>query len=172
MKGALKEMSEIVAEKIEKELLGESVAYTVAPDSNWGSGLTMDQLQKTIDLLTEHDGKPMPVAIWFIERPGHWQAFKFALPPSFTSPILGLPVYNYTSFEELLRDVKSSVEYPERDPNDGLHEWWEKCFNWACAATKKFPFVSPGIYVEMRNAPHIKIECTPEEIYESLKEMK
>ena len=120
--------------------------------SETGYNLTEEMLK-----LHNFASTPRAVRVWCIERPRYYHDLKIALCPPTIGPqspqsffgrlLFGIPITRCT-LDEIELEEKHLLADPET--SEGI-----RC---AIKGGKLFPFRAPGVWVEMANAPHIKLE--------------
>lgn len=131
-------MAKKIGEAFDRELLG---TYTNPPLSTLEPDIVAD-----LDRVKELFSRPVPVAIWFIDRPDVFrQVMKQMVEVDRAVPAragfvasMGLPLYQWT-LAEIEAEVSEMVA--------------EGCSDVMIA--ERFPFQLPGVWVQMRNAPHM-----------------
>lgn len=123
---------------------------TVANDTSTAKPLTLNTLQETAKRL--RNMPPMPIAIWFIDRPKAHRQFieqleqrEYAPPKSsIFHHIPGLPVHNTT-----MDYIRGRIQISTLWHNDPLKSGIEQ--------RRVFPFRDSGIYVQMNKGPHKRL---------------
>ncbi len=143
------ELAQKMARQLDRELLG---SYTDNEQSDW-----VDPMGD-IDRLLELMKRPVPVAIWFIDRPREYDNAVISLrefceaktqkvgEPPIILPSMGMQLRNW-SVKKIKKRIRELVEA------DGYTEE---------QAAKLFPFQQPGIWVEMSNGPHTRLMTNKE----------
>jgi hypothetical protein len=132
-------------------------AYTEAANSEeWEAPMRLEDLTKTMELVI----KPIAKAFWFVDCDDLYEGFKsqFATAPvdsqfpSFTS-YSGLPLLRFRIKIDFNPD-EDLLDSPSRDGGSMYTEEFKRTFKrvwpWFC--------VFPGVWVEMSDGKHIKIE--------------
>lgn len=131
-----------MAESFERQVMG---AFTESS----GKDLAGPDVMAEMERICAHLSQPVAVAVWFIDRPNEYFRVKAACIVEEAKHVArpgylghsGLPLYRWT-----LAEIEARVEELEGK---------------GCApamVAEWFPFRLPGVWVEMRNAPHVRIE--------------
>lgn len=136
MDEVIKAMAQQISESFTRQLFG---VYTDPPPSTMPPNIR-DDLDRISALLS----RPVPVAIWFIDRPREYRRVLEAVAVeearhagSGFQGYSGMPLYQWT-----LSEIEERVKALQAESCDEAF------------IKETFPFRLPGVWVQMRGAPH------------------